>query len=203
MTFDELQEKWQSHKELTTITVDTDMLLKEVRRNKSSFEASIFWRDVREVGASFFVAVYFFYYGLKDKTWSAVTLGVFALSVGLFMLADRALQKKKRPDHSNTLAGCIESSLAQVAHQIWLLKNVLWWYMLPLLIGVAIFTGHIAWMLRDAGIPFWTHIFKSIGIWALITWGIYKLNQYAVRKILQPRHQELENLLNSLEDVNE
>jgi hypothetical protein len=202
MTFDDLKDTWQSHKEVASITVDADMLLREVRRNKASFEASILWRDVREVGASFLVAIYFLYHGLKGKTWSAITLGLFALSIGIFMLADRALQKRRRPDYSDTLTGCIQSSLAQVAHQIWLLKNVFWWYLLPLLVGVAIFTGHIAWMLRDAGIPFWTHIFRSTGIWALLTWGIYKLNQYAVRKGLQPRHQELEDLLNSLEDVN-
>ncbi len=34
---------------------------------------------------------------------------------------------------------------------------------------------------------------------ALVYWGIYRLNQYAVRKSLEPRRQELETLLAGLD----
>jgi hypothetical protein len=38
-------------------------------------------------------------------------------------------------------------------------------------------------------------------VMALLNWGIYWLNQAAVRKSLEPRERELEALLSSLDEV--
>ena len=101
------------------------------------------------------------------------------------------------PKHSDPLAHCIKVSLAQVEHQIWLLRNVLWWYLLPFTVGIALFWSHVAWQARDnvAGLKFIGLCFA--GLFVLYT-GIYYLNQYAVRKGLIPRRRELESLLKNL-----
>jgi hypothetical protein len=58
MNFEDLQKAWQSQDASAKVTINADVLLKEVRRNEQQFRASIFWRDVREVGSAFLLVLY-------------------------------------------------------------------------------------------------------------------------------------------------
>ena len=69
------------------------------------------------------------------------------LGIAGFMLADRVRHKRRPPVPSEPLRQCVESSLAEVEHQIWLLRNVLWWYLLPLALSASAFH----WPSRLAG----------------------------------------------------
>jgi hypothetical protein len=203
MTFDELQKTWQKDAGISKLTIDSDLLLREVKRNKEHFESTIFWRDVREAGGSFVLAAFFLYQGTKLNQWSLYLPALACIFVGVFMVVDRFIQKGKLPKPSDPLAGCIKISLAQVEHQIWLLRNILWWYLLPFAIGISLFWGHVGWQVRNkgpTGLIFIGLIFIGgcfVGLIVLCT-GVYYLNQYGVRKELMPRKVELESLLNSL-----
>jgi hypothetical protein len=95
----------------------------------------------------------------------------------------------------------VESSLAQVEHQIWLLRNVLWWYLLPPTLSLLAFFGQVAWQAREAGWLGALASFAMMVVFLAAVYGfIYWLNQYAVRTTLEPRRQELAALLSSLED---
>ena len=50
MNPDDFKQAWQAQSSQTRLTIDAELLLKEVRRNQQHFTAMIFWRDVREVG---------------------------------------------------------------------------------------------------------------------------------------------------------
>ena len=67
-------------------------------------------------------------------------------------------------------------------HQIWLLRNVFCWYLLPFAIPILAFFAHVAWSLRFAG---WLEalIFFVIlaGSLSAIDVLIYYINQRAVR----------------------
>ena len=199
MNFEELQKAWQSQNPGATVTINTDLLLKEVRRNQHHFWMTIFWRDAREVGVAAFLTWLFLHWAIRDREWSLYLLSFSCFGVGLFMLVDRWLQRRKRPVTNDPLRSCIEASLLQVNHQIWLLKNVFWWYLLPLAaaIGISICAG--IWRTRQAGFSVmkgWV-VFVMFGV--LIYWGVYWLNQFAVKKYLEPRRQELESLLAGLD----
>jgi hypothetical protein len=130
-------------------------------------------------------------------------LGVLVAFVGIFMVVDRIIQKKKMPQCRDSLANCINTSLAQIEHQIWLLRNVFWWYLLPIGGGIAIFIGYSAWSIRNTpeiGMRFLARYAISC---VLFSWGVYALNQWAVRKYLIPRQQELMQLQNSLQNSTE
>jgi hypothetical protein len=122
--------------------------------------------------------------------------------VVLFFIFDRAVQRKKHPSRDKSLTTCIEDSLTQVNHQIWLLKNVLWWYLLPPGIGIIICFGFFAWQLHVAGKPVLIGLLGRSSFVGLVFLGVYLLNQRAVRKDLMPRKQELESLLKTLSDDN-
>ena len=65
MNPDGLKEAWLAQTSQTRLTIDADLLLKEVRRNERSFIATIFWRDVREVGVCLLMVPVWFYLGAK------------------------------------------------------------------------------------------------------------------------------------------
>jgi len=200
MTFDELQKTWQSPDSNPSLTINSEILLREVRSNKEHFQSTVFWRDIREGGIAFVLFIFFLYHGLKMNVWSLVLLALSCLFITVFLVVDRVSQIRKAPSHNETLTNCIESSLFQVEHQIWLLKNVFWWYLLPFLLGMVVFWGQIAWNMRSAGPDFWWSHLKGISIGVLICWGVYHLNQWAVRKFLQPRREEIQEMLSQLKD---
>ena len=151
MTFNELQKNyWQKDAAVAKLTIDSDMLIREVKRNKDAFESTIFWRDFREVAVGLIMAGVFLYctFKSKDNMWVAgsfVVIAVSMLYVVAFFIVDRRLQRKKDARHTDPLLACIESSLTQVNHQIWLLKNVFWWYLLPPAVGLAMFFTVTTW----------------------------------------------------------
>lgn len=197
MNFETLQKSWRSQQ--TKISVNADLLLKEVRRNQQHFWATIFWRDVREVGVAILLFGIFLYWGLRVHDWTDCLIAFACLEVAIFMVVDRFIQHRKRPAANDTLKGCIESSLHQVNHQIWLLKNVFWWYLLPLAVPLAISVAYSAWHDRHSGLSAVIGWIVYVIFGVLLYWGLYWLNQLAVRKSLKPRQLELESLLAGLE----
>lgn len=201
MTFDELKENWQQQN-AGKLSIEPDLLLKEVQRNKRHFESTIFWRDVQEVGIAFIMFLFFTYVALENSEWLLLLIALSVLFVAVFLLTDRIIQRRKRKKAFQSLVICIDESLSQVVHQIWLLKNVLWWYLLPMYLGVAIFTCYSAWDARDH-IGWFMFDIVYLAIFTLFVWGVYALNQWAVRKQLIPRRKELMQLQNSLQNSTE
>jgi hypothetical protein len=206
MTFDELQRTWQSQQTGFKLSIDSDLLLREIKRNKKNFESIIFWRDVREVGIAIAVSILFVHLGLKNNLWPFFLLALLSLYIAVFMIVDRISQKRKRPERTESLVSCIERSLAQVDHQTWLLKNVFWWYLLPPNIGFAVFFGYLAWgTTRElVGTVLVIVLLTILGCFAfciLISTVIYYINRHVVRKELNPRKAELEQLRNGLAEA--
>jgi len=202
MDFEDFQKAWQAQDAGAQVTIDAQVLLREVRRNAEQFRATIFWRDVREVGVAFLLAIFFMGDGLRLKDWTNGLVGLGCFGVGAFMVLDRMRQSRKQPVANDSLKTCAESSLSQVNHQIWLLKNVLWWYLLPIGAPLAVSTGISLWQSRQVTSQLLGLSAYGLGC-ILLYWGIYWINQYAVRKNLEPRRQELETLLGSLKSNNE
>ena len=197
MKFEDMQKAWQSHDAGAKVLINADVLLKEVRRNQRHFRARIFWRDVREVGLCGLMAWVFLHWAMRDRAWPLYLMVFACIAVGAFMVVDRLIQRKKQPAANDAIKACIEGSLLQVNHQIWLLRNVFWWYLLPLAMGLAIVTGVSVWHSRHVALVVAGGCVYMLLV-VLLYWGIYRLNQWAVRKSLEPRQQELEALLASL-----
>jgi hypothetical protein len=199
MSLDDLQTTWQSQKE-ASVRIQPEMLLNELRRNQRNFKRTIFWRDFREVLVAAVMTVFFAYQGISGRGWPWVLLGATCLFVGGFILVDRFRRRGRAARLGDSLVGCVEASLEDVEHQMWLLKNVFWWYLLPLAIGMVVVLVFMATDVDD--LPAWIRwvTFSVMGLFcALVFAGVYWINQVAVRAHLEPRRQELlavrENLL--------
>ncbi len=199
MNPDELKQAWQAS--ARRLTIDADVLLKTVQRNARDFNRTIFWRDVREAGGSLLMVPLWFYLGPKFSlpwTWYLGVPGL--LWIAGFMIVDRLRQKKQQPRLETALGECIVSSLAQVEHQIWLLRNVLWWYLLPVALPILAFFAQVSWQARVGG--WWTVlIFTAMVVFEVVVLGwVYWLNQHSIQVELEPRRQELRALRESLKD---
>lgn len=198
MSFDDLQHQWQAHDHGAKLALNCELLLQEVRHNHRAMQASLFWRDLVEVLAAILVALGFGSHAWRKHEWTLAVSALGALFVALFLVVDRWTQHRRRPASDDSMRSCVQASLVQVRHQIWLLRNILWWYLLPLFLGVFLFLGSLAWNERNAG---WLPLF-SLAMIALVflltVWGVYWLNQRAIKKTLEPRRVELELLLASL-----
>lgn len=184
--------------------IDVSILLKEVQQNKKQFDSIIFWRDLREAGVSLVMMVVFAVWAIYTQTLVLLFPAAACLFVAIFMIIKRMRFRKKHPycTHSGTLSECTQSYLADVNYQIWLLKNVFWWYLLPFVLGISIFWIWVAWMARDSVIA----LLFIIGcfVFLFVTYrGIYLVNQKAVAQELEPRKDELEELLNSIDNSTE
>jgi thiosulfate reductase cytochrome b subunit len=201
MNPDNFQQAWQTQSSQSRLTIDADLLLKEVQRNQRAFTAALLWRDVREVGTALLLVPLWFYLGARlSLPWAWYLTAPALVWMAGFMLAHRMRQKRQPPQPSQSLHQCVQSSLAQVEHQIWLLRNVLWWCVLPLGLPMLAFLGQIAWEGRAGG---WLTALAMGGVGAVVVGALASViwfNQKAIRLELGPRRQELETLLASLQD---
>lgn len=194
MDLDKLQQAWQSQALETRVTVDAELLRKEMQRNQRAFQSTILWRDVREVGVGLIMIPVWFYLGARQSLpWSwYLTVPVLVWIAG-FILVDR-LRRQAPCESGGPLLQTAQNSLAEVDHQIWLLRNIFWWYLLPPTISVLAFFVHAS-SSRD-----WLDLLgPSLAVVASFA-IVYYANQLAVRWQLEPRRQELLTLLASLND---
>jgi CubicO group peptidase (beta-lactamase class C family) len=204
MNPDTLKEAWRAQTAQTRLTIDTDLLLKEVRRNQKSFSAVLFWRDLREVGVSLLMVPVWFYLGAKySLPWTWYLAVPALLWIASFMLVDRRRHKRHPPEPGEPPGRHVEDSLAQVEHQIWLLRNVLWWYLLPPGLAILAFFGQVGWLARDSGWMVALVVAGMAAVVVLLFAGLYWLNQRAIRSELEPRRRELQALLASLKEATE
>jgi len=199
---DDLKDAWREQKSQTRLTVDAGRLDEEMRKQRK-FDSVIFWRDCREVGVSLVMVPIWIYMGVEmSLPWSWYLAVPALLWIAGYMLADRRIQRRRAVGPEEPLRLYVESSLTQVEHQIRLLQNVFWWYLLPLALPILAFFGQVSWRVRKLE-PWWgSFVFFAIGAAIVVVAfaGVYKVNLYAVRAGLEPRRRELQSLLADLGD---
>lgn len=198
MNPDNFQQAWQASQPRAAF--DAEALLAEVRRQERLFAATIFWRDFREVGVALVTIPVWIFLGVGSAapwTWY-LAIPVLVWIAG-FMLVDR-LRHRQRSPAGQPLVECVTSSLAEVEHQIWLLRNVWWWYLLPLALFLLAFLGESSWRERSGGWLAAVALGLALAVVAIVLGGVYWLNQKAVAGNLEPRRKELAALLHSLQD---
>ena len=199
MNPDDYQKAWQAQSAQPRVTIHADLLLKELQHNQRNFRVTIFWRDFREVAIALLLIPVWFYMGAKlSSPWTWYLTVPVLIWIAGFMLVYRIRHKPERGKLDDTLLHCVQSSLAEVSNQIWLLRNVLWWYLLPLGVSLMAFIIQIAWLHSRGWVDVLAHAFPPAAVIFATYAFIYWLNQYAVRTKLEPRRRELLALIASL-----
>ncbi|MCA9097485.1 MAG: serine hydrolase [Planctomycetaceae bacterium] len=195
--------------------VDSALLQKEVQVRQQGFRSVIFWRDLREVGVSLLLVPVWVWMGvLMDLPWTWYLAIPALLWVAGFLLVHRRFHRQAPGEPGEPLVSCVKRSLVEVEHQIWLLRNVFWWYLLPLLASNLAFTGQVAWNTAVVTSGPWVSSFAVIfsmsiiflagGAFFAVVYGfVYYVNQRAIDLQLEPMRRDLLMLSESLQDEGE
>ncbi len=201
MTFDELKHAWQSQDCSENVSVDVTVLTKLIRREQRNWSHLIQRRDILEVAVCCIMFPVCLYFAIAQNLVPMYLVAGAVLFVGGFFIVDRVLQRSRRPREELPLVEFIKRSIDQSNHQIWLLRNIFWWYLLPPGIGMAVVLSYVLYLVLQDGLSsravLWAVLFLT-GVAVLVAltfWGVYLLNQRAVRNDLLPRNQELKELL--------
>jgi hypothetical protein len=197
MNPDELKTVWQTRTSGRRLVFDEEVILRQVVRGQNDLRAMLFWRDTREVGVALIFAGVFLYFYFTEGSWPFLLIAASVAWISGFMLVDRIRHRKRCPHRQDSVKACAESTLAEVNHQIWLLRNVFWWYLLPPLVALEVFFGYAALVVQEAAA-----FLRPQPVTLVISIGVYLLNRWAVKAELEPRRREAEALLRSLDAEN-
>ena len=197
MNPDELQRAWQTQHPSPGVNIDMDQVLSELRQSDKAFSTILRRRDLLESGVSFVMIPIWIIMGIAlHLPWSWYLTIPSLAWIGGFMTRELLRRRRNRSEVTESLRTHLDNSLAEVEHQIRLLRGIFWWYLLPLVLSILAFLAHVAWLRGPAmgWIP--SLIFFSItaGFVAVVFAIVYAMNQSAVRKELEPRRRELEDL---------
>jgi hypothetical protein len=200
MTTDEMSEAWGLPDNAPTLGISSETLLKQVGRSHRDFLVALLRRDVLELVAGFAVIAFFCWFGWATwdplRLWTAFAAsGCVMIPMAHFFWEVRHLCKKVHVFH-HTVTTTLEQAIREINRQIVLLKNVLWWYLLPIGAGLTILLGQIGLFFVRAQIPgdVWIKFLAYVVFGIVFFYGVYRLNQRAVEKELQPRKAELEEM---------
>ncbi|MDZ4857445.1 MAG: serine hydrolase domain-containing protein [Candidatus Hydrogenedentes bacterium] len=202
MSPDEYQQAWQAQASQTRVTIDADMLLKEVKRSQREFRAKISWNDFLFIGIILVMLPVWIYMGVTmDPPWTWwLMIPAFIWFIG-FILVGRSRHKPTPSEPGEPLLSSVKESLALVEHQIWSLRNIVWWYLVPIAIPLLTFTAHVS-LLKARG---WWDALNDVNaaifvFFLAIACFIYYLSKLGIRTQYEPRRQELLRLIASLGD---
>lgn len=201
---DLLQQAWKEHLSESRITVNAELLQQEVQIDRDSFQSVIKNRDLGEIsGSLLLIPVFLIMAAILPLPWTWYLSIPTLIGVPAFMLWHR--RKNSRPEQTDeTLVESVRHSIADLEDQIWLLRNVLWWYLLPYGLPIVIFFAHVSWQCRTLD-PLFAILFfvllagSTVTMYAFIYW----MNQAAVRNSLVPKRNALAGVLATLTDETE
>lgn len=180
--------------EMTRLTDEEILALVQTRSRR--FQRQIRFRDWRELIAGGIVAVMIAPAAMQSAF--VVRAGAVIVLAGVVLTAFRLLRARRlgatrASDPAAPVATALRAELDEVDAQISLLRNVGWWYVAPLIGGsVLIVAGS-----RGRAGTWFTLGYTAFA--SLLAWAIIALNRRAVRRVLEPKRQEIQSLLAQIE----
>lgn len=188
MNLDDFKSTWQQQQQ--ELGGRADHVIHAVRSRMSSFDRTIWLRDMRETIAAIGLFAYYSFCLFLPQNWLAkcgAGLGMVACIMIMGILY-WARQKGKVARTDLPVADYCKAELTRVDRQIWLLRKVHWWYLGPIFIAVAVQMAAIKQDLSGL-ILLLTFVLPLFGF-------IYWLNRVAIRSQLLPLRDELTSAIN-------
>jgi hypothetical protein len=186
-----LRELWQDQPIAKASAAGGEMV-KQMKQKMQRFDRTLFWRDVRELGGCMIIIIWFA--ADLPRTWRTGTslrhsgdavLVLSSLFIAGNLLAARRTQRAfLKPD---SVREFISGEVRTINRQIRLLQTVLWWYLLPIYCGFAIFfIGVNGDLFSDVVV---------LGVIGAVFYFIAWVNAFTARTSLVPMKAELEQML--------
>lgn len=199
MEFDELKRTWKEQKSNTDMDYSKSEILMLINNKMLSFEKDIKSRDRLEIIACILVMILFgFTLFTTESIWKQAGSVVIILSAAYIWYKLKRTQKETFEDEyspDRPMIKYLNLELQSIRKHKKMLKNVAWWYLLPMLVGVLLFT-----------IGFSTSLLaKVIYMAVVLLFGgfVWKLNQNAVQKKFDPMIAEITEAIEVLKSDKE
>jgi hypothetical protein len=193
MNDDDLKKLWQQQP-LRKPDVSPAQLVSAMQKQTSQLRGLVNARDIREVVACALVIIIFgiLYFTVYVTTVSRLG-DLIVIGSSIFIAWKLVHTRRKTPPAppGATVVESLQAELNAVRAQSRLLGSVLWWYLLPMTVGVIIATWGLA-IGAYAKIPV---VLMFIALDAVVYW----LNQRARAKQLLPVEAQLESLIRAAE----
>lgn len=192
---------WQQDQSSGRFSIDEDAMHNLLNKQAKQFSRQIRFRDYLEASLGFLIAIFFaavpFFWGAKNQTnwidhWEWFTLSAGALFIAIAFVYQRRQARQWETEESLDIKQTLTRNLASVSHQIKLLKNIAWWYCLPMEIPL-VFVA----VKSDAFDAF--RLEYLLGS-AILMIAIVGYNWWFVKKDLIPKQTALKQMLASMSD---
>lgn len=195
MTLDDYRDHWQSQAGRALPGPAGEDLMTWIRERSAAFDRRIRRRDLGESIVAAVMVLLFGYELVTIDAWlgrlGAVVL--MAASVFVVLWMRRARRAGRGPGPEASVADRLRAQRERVSTQIRLLETVVWWYLAPLGLGVALFAFGLDVPTRSSGFV----VAGMVVLYALI----WRLNQRAVRRDLLPRRDRLDRMLAQIDEA--
>jgi len=195
MNDQELKKIWKDASINDRIQLNHQKILNDMNIANKKIDKQIKYRNIAEIGASIFVIFIFSRMALNAKDGLVKFGAALVIPAAIFIIYKLlSVQNKRKP---NGIALSIKDQLMHrknyLINEKALLKNILFWYILPLMIPVVIisigssvsFVATLLYLCFVAGFSYY----------------IFRLNQKAAKKF-DPHIEQLENAIQQLEIEN-
>src|SRR5256714_1133389 len=194
MNEDELKKLWQQQP-LREPDISATQVMSAMQHKTTLLRRCLDSRDTGElVACAFIIIIFGFFYFFVDARWPISRLGdLIVIGSSIFIAWKIVYARRTTPPAppGATIVESLRAELNAVRTQSQLLGSILWWYLLPLALGIFVITwgkpGGLAW-----------NIIYTILVIALYAF-IYRLNQRARAKQLLPLEAQLQSLLHAAE----
>lgn len=180
---DDLEQLWKTQP--VDPVVKGEEMRKIILRKTEKFDRTIRRRNIRETVAAAMVAIFFTYiaWGQRNGIDRAGSIILVASSLWIIYYMWRRGGKPPDPNPDQTLEGYRRALVRKYDHQIRLLRNVKFWYLAPMYVGLLIATAGLLKERAASGALTWVDAIGPI-VYTLVFAAIWWLNEvYTVRKL--------------------
>jgi hypothetical protein len=182
----ELKSLWQRQELQPPVSLPDAEIMNRMRQKLRQFDRNIFRRDMREgvacaVVVGMFLWEFFVESAALARTGCIVVIAAAVVIFGKLVVRRHFKTKRGEPD---SVKEFLEKERRKMTREIFLLRSVFWWYILPLLVGEELFVFGLPRPLANKLV--------ATAVCVAVSGFVYWLNQRAVRKYLVPLQEEME-----------
>ena len=201
MKLEELRQAWRSQD--TRITVRTVLLLDSIRERQKHNNRVIWLRNIREGWGSILAAVFLSCSFASDvesrlQLWPFYSAMTILFGIGVFRVIDNRRQKRRGLQYGDGSLSFVKCSLQNINHRIWLLENVFWWWILPVVVGGILVIAQVVMLVGLQEPTLLCKLGLAAGIGCVILGILYWGNRWTAQKYWLPRKTELETIISAL-----
>ena len=201
MMEDELIALWQSSPKHEQIKFEKSRLMLEVQASMNRFDKAIRFRDWLEIGMALVLLPLFSYQVYVQPNYLAKFAAIWIVLVIVFIVYKLLRARKNKPSEEDSYLEYLKKERVYITKQKSLLENVLYWAVIPMLVGFFSFLAGSLGVFNKS----WQEVIRIKKVWIGLLAGIATtvsiplLNKWSVKREINPRIKKLDELIHLME----